>query len=57
MIKIDPFLTPGSLRGDIERLFELSGAKILALQRRWDPRQGAPVVTVRGRYASRGWTE
>jgi unsaturated chondroitin disaccharide hydrolase len=57
MIRIDASLTPGSLRSSIDRLFELSGGKILAIQRHWDPRQGAPVVTVRGRYASRGWTE
>ena len=57
MIQIDASLTPGSLRGAVDRLFELSGRKILALQRHWDPRRGAPVVTVRGAYASRGWTE
>ncbi len=57
MIQVDSSLTPGSLRRDIDRLFELSGRKIFAIQRTWDPRRGAPVVTVRGRYASRGWTE
>ncbi len=57
MIRIDSTLTPASLRGAIGRLFDLSEGKIRALQRRWDPARGAPVVTVRGRYASRGWTE
>lgn len=57
MIQIDTSLTPGSLRRDIDRLLELSGRKILAIEAGWDPRRGSPVVTVRGRYASRGWTE
>jgi hypothetical protein len=57
MIKIDTTLTPGSLRKDIDRLFELSGDKILALQRHWGPAAGSPVITVAGKYSSRGWTE
>jgi unsaturated chondroitin disaccharide hydrolase len=57
MIHIDTSLTPGSLRRDIDRLFEVSGEKIFALQRRWSPRSGSPVVTVAGKYTSRGWTE
>jgi hypothetical protein len=57
MIRIDASLTPASLRDDVGRLFELSGRKILALQRYWYPRKGSPVVTVRGKYTSRGWTE
>ncbi len=57
MIRIDPSLTPGSLRRDIDRLFELSAAKIPSLEKSWDPRLGAPVFTVGGRYTSRGWTE
>jgi unsaturated chondroitin disaccharide hydrolase len=57
MIRIDASLTPASLRGAIIRLFDLSASKIQLLQRRWDPARGAPVVTVRGTYTSRGWTE
>lgn len=57
MIQIDPSLTAESLRGDVERLFEVSARKIFALQKDWDPRQGAPVFTAAGRYTSRGWTE
>lgn len=41
----------------IHRVVELSGAKILRLQKRWNPAQGTPVFTVRGEYTSRGWTE
>jgi hypothetical protein len=57
MIRIDSLLTPACLRADVERLFDLSAKKIFALQKSWDPRQGAPVFTVAGRYTSRGWTE
>ena len=57
MIRIDLSLAPRSLAHSAERLFELSGRKIDALARRWKPAHGAPVFTVGGRYASRGWTE
>ena len=38
-------------------MFRHSGEKILALDRRWDRGQGAPVFTQAGKYATRGWTE
>jgi len=57
VIAIDPTLSPKNLLPGIDRLFELSGAKILALQEEWDESKGTPVFTVRGRYTSRGWTE
>ena len=41
----------------IERLFEVSAAKIRALDRRWGDTSGAPVFTVDGRYQARGWTD
>lgn len=56
-IQIDPTLTSASLRGPVEKLFELSAGKILALERHWNPAKGTPVFTVRGRYTTRGWTE
>ncbi len=56
-IRIDRRLTPRQLLPLIERVFELSAAKILALEKTWSPARGAPVFTVRGRYTSRGWTE
>lgn len=46
-----------SLLPQINRLFELSAEKIIALQRSWNPERGAPVFTVNGEYTSRGWTE
>src|SRR5687767_8029900 len=56
-IKINSGLTPEKLRRKLIRFFELSGEKILALEQRWDPADGAPVFTARGHYRSRGWTE
>lgn len=57
MIQPDPTLTLRKLKPRLERLFELSGAKIRALDKSWDAAKGTPVFTVRGRYTSRGWTE
>jgi hypothetical protein len=57
MLKTDGSLEAKALLPAIARLFELSGAKILRLQKRWNPAQGTPVFTVRGEYTSRGWTE
>jgi unsaturated chondroitin disaccharide hydrolase len=57
MIRIDRTRTPSDLLPRITRLFELSAAKIRTLDETWDPRNGAPVFTVEGRYTARGWTE
>ena len=56
-VKIDNQLTPQKLVKKIERVFELSGQKILAIEKNWKPSQGTPVFTVKGKYTSRGWTE
>jgi unsaturated chondroitin disaccharide hydrolase len=57
MIQIDPELTLDRLKPKIETLFELSAAKVRALDKTWRPSRGAPVVTVQGVYTSRAWTE
>lgn len=57
MIKIDPDLTPGSLRSKLSRFWDLSGNKILLIEEQLDSSKGAPVFTVKGKYTSRGWTE
>lgn len=57
MIQVATSLTPHSLRKEVDRLFEVSASKIRLVERHWDPRLGAPVVTREGRYTSRGWTE
>jgi unsaturated chondroitin disaccharide hydrolase len=56
-IQIDNSLTARKLVPRLERLFNLSAGKILAIDKRWLPEQGAPVFTMRGRYTARGWTE
>ena len=56
-LKIDPKLTPRKLVPQIERVFELSGQKILSIEKSWKPSAGTPVFTVKGKYTSMGWTE
>ena len=56
-LKINYTVRPAKLVPRILRLFELSAAKILMLEKTWSPSQGTPVFTVRGKYTSRGWTE
>jgi unsaturated chondroitin disaccharide hydrolase len=56
-IKIDSHLTAEKLRAKCEALFELSSAKIVALEKTWKPGRGTPVFTQKGKYSSRGWTE
>jgi len=57
MMATDRIRTPKTLQPDLERLFELSGQKIQALEASWNAADGAPVFTVAGRYSARGWTE
>jgi unsaturated chondroitin disaccharide hydrolase len=57
MIRVDPALRPADLLPAVARMWELSAAKILALESSWDPADGAPVFTAAGRYTARGWTE
>src|SRR5580765_8270235 len=57
MIGIDQAPTVGDLLPKVTGVFERSAAKILALEGRWDPADGAPVFTVDGIYRARGWTE
>ncbi|MBI4325735.1 MAG: glycoside hydrolase family 88 protein [Chloroflexi bacterium] len=56
-IKTDLTLTLQKLWPKLQRLFELSGEKIVAIEKTWDPAKGSPVLTVKGQYTSRGWTE
>ena len=56
-MKINPDLTPRTMRRKISRVFELAAPKILAIEKDWNPARGTPVFTIQGKYASRGWTE
>lgn len=57
MIQIDRRRTPADLARSVQRVFELSGDKIHAIEKSWRPGDGAPVFTVQGTYQARGWTE
>ena len=50
-------MTVQDLKPGIDRLFRASALKILSLEQSWNPRDGAPVFTVNGKYTARGWTE
>ena len=56
-MKINSKLRPRDLLKKTERLWALSAEKIRRIERDLDPKAGAPVFTVKGRYTARGWTE
>jgi unsaturated chondroitin disaccharide hydrolase len=57
MLAFDRVRTPQELVPAIDRMFDLSAAKIRSIEDRWRPADGAPVFTVDGQYTARGWTE
>ena len=57
MIRLDLALTPALLKAQLDRVFELSAAKIRSLAQSWDPATGSPVITVRGVYTTRDWAD
>jgi hypothetical protein len=57
MMEIRASLKPADLAPKLERMWGLSAGKIRAIEKDWDPAKGSPVFTVKGRYASQGWTE
>src|SRR5438094_4290921 len=57
MIAVDVERRPRDLVPGIERLFEASAAKIQSIERTWNPADGAPFFTVKGKYTARGWTD
>jgi hypothetical protein len=57
MLRIDRHRSARDLLPAVEHLFALSAGKIRAIERTWNPADGAPVFTVAGRYRARGWTE
>ena len=54
---IDLGLSPKSLLNQTARVADLAARKARAIDRTWEPDHGAPVFTIEGRYASRGWTQ
>jgi unsaturated chondroitin disaccharide hydrolase len=50
-------LTAKALLPAVENALALAAEKTLRLDRRWQPSEGAPVITVAGRYTARSWTQ
>ena len=57
MLRINWRIAPDQLEASLKELWALSEQKLLTIEDRYDFTQGAPVITRRGRYQSRGWTE
>lgn len=57
MILLNDAPSAGALLPKIERMWELSAAKIKAIEDQFDFTRGAPVFTVDGKYVTRGWTD
>jgi hypothetical protein len=57
MIEIKNSLKAQDLSAKLDRLWALSGEKIKSIEKGWDPANGSPVFTVKGKYTARGWTE
>lgn len=45
------------LRPRLKTLWEITGHKILSIEREYDASKGSPVFTEAGKYTTRGWTE
>lgn len=56
-MKIDTQLKAADLGGTLKRFWEVSAAKIDAINTHYDSSKGSPVFTVNGQYTTRGWTE
>lgn len=56
-VKIDRAYSAAEMQGKLERLWELSSAKIESIRRDYDRAAGSPVYTKQGKYTSRAWTE
>jgi unsaturated chondroitin disaccharide hydrolase len=50
-------LKASDLAPAIQRALQLAAVKTLNLERRWKASDGAPVITVAGRYTARSWTQ
>ena len=50
-------LTAKDLLPAIRRALELASEKTLRLDQRWKDSDGAPVITIAGRYTARSWTQ
>jgi hypothetical protein len=56
-MQINSNLTAEGLGDLITQFFDASAEKIRRLNQDWDPQNGSPVFTIKGKYASKGWAE
>ncbi|MGO9641755.1 MAG: glycosyl hydrolase [Candidatus Acidiferrales bacterium] len=56
-MKVNLKIQPADLSARLKRFWELSGEKLRLIEKESDESKGAPVYTVKGKYAPRGWTE
>ena len=56
-MKINETLTLSDFSSKLEKFWKLSGEKIRAIEKEYDPAHGSPVFTIRGKYVTKGWTE
>jgi rhamnogalacturonyl hydrolase YesR len=54
---VDRSIRPSDLKPVLERFWDLSAQKIVAIAENYNQEQGSPVCTVEGKYAGRGWTD
>jgi unsaturated chondroitin disaccharide hydrolase len=57
MIQIDEVLNFENFSDQSAKFWQLSGEKILSIEKKYDTSQGSPVCTRNGIYSTRGWTE
>ncbi|MDB4720924.1 glycosyl hydrolase [Verrucomicrobiales bacterium] len=57
MLQIDKSISFKDLSPQLDALWELSGQKILNIEKEYDRSKGSPVFTSAGKYTTRGWTE
>ncbi|MFT5522782.1 MAG: unsaturated chondroitin disaccharide hydrolase [Pirellulaceae bacterium] len=57
MLTIDNSIHAKDLLPCLERMWQLSGEKILSIQETCTPASGTPVFTIGGKYTKQGWTE
>ena len=56
-MKINRNINTADLENKLNTFWDLSGQKIIVIEKSTDPGKASPVFTIQGKYTSRGWTE
>ena len=56
-MKVRSDLKVADLGPKVDQVFELASQKVQNIEATWNPENGTPVFTVKGKYTTRGWTE